>query len=432
MALSLQSIYRPVNDFFLNKYKTDTASPIFFRFDKFGSVIADDDFTDAAEAQETFSDLTNRLPVEDSNGIYIFFGASLIDSEYRRLLSASIPFVDPTDPNKEAIIDAFIKIKAEGNREWERLSLPRGAGVVDDYRASFAFPVNWYDRNNNEIWTKQSFEIKESVSAPVDARAESQLWKLKLDDAHLERILPALTTVEPSPIELRRDVVRMRPILTRAGPVDVMAVHDHRTRPLLMVEPAAAASPRLLVRPAAGPQLAGPQVMVRAPGALAGAGATPVRQNLTTSLHRLELTNRLVVVHYIRENAPTQPSTTSSLKITFEYCGVNIRRPWMMDGLTKNKSWFIPGFAKGQETARNSTVNLSILPIGFIAIKNLSIEANWSELDISTSKGATDFGPFEVRSEIIDNKLSHEGVQIIGWLVQHMPELPPNDPPAIN
>jgi len=41
---------------------------------------------------------------------------------------------------------------------------------------------------------------------------------------------------------------------------------------------------------------------------------------------------------------------------------------------------------------------------------------------------ATDFGPFKVDSGIVNNSLSHAGIQVVGWLLQHMPPLPPNDP----
>src|ERR1700749_1817102 len=103
MALSFDSIYKPVNDFFIDKFKTDAGSPIFFRFDKFGSAISDEDFygpgdTDfTTSAQEAFSDLTNRIPVEDPDGINVFFSSNLIDSEYNRILNASLPFVDAAD-----------------------------------------------------------------------------------------------------------------------------------------------------------------------------------------------------------------------------------------------------------------------------------------------------------------------------------------------
>ena len=33
-----------------------------------------------------------------------------------------------------------------------------------------------------------------------------------------------------------------------------------------------------------------------------------------------------------------------------------------------------------------------------------------------------------VDSGIVNNSLSHAGIQVVGWLLQHMPPLPPNDP----
>src|SRR5690606_11471388 len=113
-------------------------------------------------------------------------------------------------------------------------------------------------------------------------------------------------------------------------------------------------------------------------------------------------------------------------KINFEYCLVKIRRSWLMNTFITNESYFIPGSTKGQLSALGSEGNLSLLPIAFLAIKNLTIEADWSKVDIINSKDATDFGPFEVSSNIIDNKLSHKGIQAFGWLLQRIPDLPPN------
>jgi hypothetical protein len=403
MALSLNSIYQPVNDFFINKFKTDAGSPVFFRFDKFGSAISDEDFYDpadpdfTADAQEAFSDLTNRIPVEDSDDVNIFFSASLIDSEYNRLLKASLPFADNEDSNREQIINSFITIKADANREWERLSTPRGGGIADYYRLSFATPSNWYDRTNNEIWTSQSFEIKESVAVADNSNPKFQLWKMKLNDEHLQEILPALKSTKPiQPIALRKDVMVMKPMIGRAGIMPKIIVRDHRTKPVITVHDHRTENKSTVV------------------------------QNLRTGLHGLGLTNRLAVLQYIRQKAPTQPSTTNSIKISFKYCPVSIRRPWCMSSFTKSKSWFIPGTEKGEESAPGSEINLSALPIGFIAIKDLVIEANWSQVDITAAKNATNFGPFEINSEITDNKMSHEGIQIGGWLLERMNDLPPN------
>src|SRR5262249_15621190 len=46
MALSLESIYKPLNDFFLNRFGTTPDSPVCFRFDKINSDLSDADCID--------------------------------------------------------------------------------------------------------------------------------------------------------------------------------------------------------------------------------------------------------------------------------------------------------------------------------------------------------------------------------------------------
>jgi hypothetical protein len=144
---------------------------------------------------------------------------------------------------------------------------------------------------------------------------------------------------------------------------------------------------------------------------------------------KLELKEKIALTTYIKENAPTQQVTTNGISISFDYCIVNIRRPWLEDAFLSSNNWYVPGLTKGQLSSSDNTGNLPALPVGFIAIRNLNIEAQWTDQDIVNSRNATDFGPFEVRFNSMTNKLSHDGIQIIGWMLQKMPDLPPNNPP---
>jgi hypothetical protein len=81
MALSLDSIHQTLNNFFINQFKADAESSVLFRFDKFGSVISDQDFINpispdlgysSALAREVFSELVNQIPVEQDDGLNIF------------------------------------------------------------------------------------------------------------------------------------------------------------------------------------------------------------------------------------------------------------------------------------------------------------------------------------------------------------------------
>jgi hypothetical protein len=141
----------------------------------------------------------------------------------------------------------------------------------------------------------------------------------------------------------------------------------------------------------------------------------------------LDVDKRILAGQILATTQPTQPAATNSISIAFDYCVVKIQRPWFSDALVNDKSWCIPATAKGVLTAPDQAgATLNLLPIAAVVIKHLTIEANWASADIAAAKDATDFGPFKIGGDIVNNRLTHEGLQIIGWLVQRMPDLPPN------
>ena len=412
MPISLDSIFKPVGDFFINRFQTDPANPVFFRFRKFASVIAEKDYADPDNpgftfmAQERFSDLTNSLPGEDPDGMSVYFGADLIDSRYQTLLRASSPVANQ-GPNGQAIMSVFNAIKHDAQQDWEAYTLARGiVPVPDTYRLSFASPSNWYESNNSQIWTTQSFEITETVTEPA-VDLNFQLWRFALDSYKLNQILPSLGSEAPiPPTALVVDLINAKPqfssLLSHNAPVTpaINLLTNDDELPDEEVEEVATEEEVFEDQP-----------------------------RLRKGLKLLNLLQRAAVLDYIRENSPTQSSSTTKLKINFEYCTVNIRRPWFIDAFIRNKSWFIHGAAKGSRSAPGPEMNLSALPIELIAIRNLSIEANWSQVDVDASRNATNFVPFEIRTKIENNRMSHDGIQIIGYMLQRMPALPPNDPP---
>lgn len=405
-----------MRDYFIATFGMNEAGPLLFRFEKFGTTINERDFVDPDNpadrglAQESFSDIVNRLAAEDAEEVSVVFGSGLIDSEYKRLLGASLPFTSEADPYREQITQALIELKANGEREWARYSTPRRGAIPDDYRASFANPSSWYDRNAAENWTKHSFEIKESTGPLNEDSPKAKLWRFRLLDAELREALPSLANEHAAAFELRRDVMRRRPMVAFARRLGTGGQTTHPDPAVAAGRMAVPIPMRAAVRPALAPDL------------------RPASEVLRAKLPKLNLKDRLDVVRYIRENAASQPSLTKRLTIQFEYCGVNIRRPWLVDGLLKSKTWFIPGSAAGEENNAKAGINLSFLPVQFVAIRNLSIEGDWSEQDMTASKSATNFGPFEVNQEISAGRLYRDGIQIIGWILERMPKLPPNDP----
>jgi hypothetical protein len=144
----------------------------------------------------------------------------------------------------------------------------------------------------------------------------------------------------------------------------------------------------------------------------------------------LDVSRRILVKQYIDDNAPTEPVGTHSISISFEYCLVRIRRPWYRDAFVNQRSWWVPTVRRGELSLSGPPGNLALLPIGFVAVRSLSIEADWAPDDLANAAVATDFGPFKVDAGVAGGKLTHQGLQVAGWLLERMPELPPNDAPA--
>jgi len=421
MGLSLDAIHKPLNDFFLTQFKTDAGSVVQFRFDQFGSVVSDEDFIDASHpqlgyspalARERFSELVNHVPVEQSDGLHVFLSQNAIDSTYFfRLVSPSMALIPPgaDDGTRDGIVGAFSAIKKDALDRWEHSTLESSTGIMMQFKPALATPETWYDKSNTAIWTTQSFHIGETAAPPP---ANAGLWKLKLAEPQFQAVLQAADVGVPAaaaaPVAVQPDTV----------PAARRATFAMRLAPAAAVRPAPAA-----VAVAAPLRLDA----VRADRSAASSVLLAPRDGVQRRFATLDVDKRILAAGVLATTQPTQPAATNSVSITFEYCVVKIQRPWFSDALMNDTSWCVPTTARGAlTTADPSGATLALLPIAAVAIKNLTIEANWAAADIAAAKEATDFGPFKVGGDIVNNRLSHEGVQIVGWLVQRMPALPPN------
>src|SRR5215218_1444143 len=199
MALTLESIYRPLNDFFLNRFHFEDGGQLLFRFDKFGSVISHDDFIDdhrpelgylPALAEEKFSDLVNHIPIDTGDGTSIVLSEALIDSAYfYRLLSPSLPHVPAgaDEASKQGIIDSFSLLKTDCLKVWNSIKLESASGLMLQYKPALATPEDWYDRSRDESWTHQSFDVAAAPAPPEPepAPAAVSLAEVGLDPPHL-------------------------------------------------------------------------------------------------------------------------------------------------------------------------------------------------------------------------------------------------------
>jgi hypothetical protein len=331
---------------------------------------------------------------------------------------------DDSDPEgTQARIDAFNAAKAEALSLWENTkatSVIDGTGVW--VRLSTAVPGRWWDKADPGTWTPQSFQVKGAATVPGQPSAPGEhLLRFKPDDNALRSILlahvaPVATTPTPPPsvAVAHTTAVLSRPTLMMARPAMIAA----------LATPAVSAAH--LALPAGGVATSA----VRAPAFNAAIAAHPaptfaLHDQLAPRFQALPFQQRFELQSILATNAPTQQVVTSDVTIGFDFCVVTVTRPWLHDAFIRNQSWRIPGDAKGQLSG-NDGHGAPALPIGFVAIKNLRIVAPWTPEDISNLEQSVQFGPFSFDSKVINGAIGHEGIQIIGWMLQQMPDLPPN------
>lgn len=420
MGITLESIYKPVNDFFLNTFKNDADAPVEFRLQQYATVVNEEDFEDLNSTDEMSSDLVNEIPYVDDKGLNVVFTPNNIDTVYEFILSA-LPFFDESlsDDEKEAVHDSFVRTKAKVLRDWETYSHVRGNGITDLYRLTNLTPSNWFDSESN-IWEKREFEIKEP-EITVDSKqsnAHLNILKVRMTDAQLINVLPMLNvSKQVKPQELKLQAVQMQPTFFAmpflankvTPPKPKRIIRDHRT----IQKPILAARMNIKQKPQ--------------PIKETTVQRTAIGLKFSKAFHGLKFNEKIAVKDFIKEKSPSKAIKTSGVSIRFEYCVVNIKRGWFNEVFCNiNRSWYIPDLDKGA-LSHPKIGALTHLPVAFVAVKDLNISANWNGLDKKELENAVSFGPFDINNQNIQEKgsLSHKGIQIIGWMLQKLPELPP-------
>jgi hypothetical protein len=431
MALSLDAVYRPFKDFFLQKFTGGAGAPVTFRFAHLPRAFVDSDFLtplhpewgpSSAIAQELLSAVVDGVTRLDADGRTVWLSTSRLSELYHdEILGPAIPFVPDDvvdDTERQDRIDAFNNAKADAIGLWAQikaLSLLEGAGV--EFRPSTAMPGKWWDRGDAGVWSRQSFQVKGAATLPGQpAHPPDRLLRMKVDDKVMRSVLEshveARAALQPSPVLAHPVAVLSPPTLHRAQPVFAAALaHDAARADVLRAAPA-------IGRPAFERQA----IHDRPPPAVA------IHDEVAPQIEAFPFRQRIEIESMLAVNARTRPVVTSDVTISFDYCVVDVTRPWFHNAFINNRSWRIPGEGKGHLSA-NDGHGLPALPVGFVAVKRLSIQAPWTPEDITNLQQSVQFGPFNFDSKVVNGAIGHDGIQIIGWMLQDLPDLPPNAAP---
>jgi hypothetical protein len=137
--------------------------------------------------------------------------------------------------------------------------------------------------------------------------------------------------------------------------------------------------------------------------------------------------------------ASAEPQTVSAAApvVSFDYCLVKLQRRWLSQALLGLPGWYMNGYGSGElATGSDSTPSapFDAIPSAFIAIRNLKIQAQWSAQDSQAMQASAGIGPFSIAGQTFDaasGTLACAGMQIIGWVCERQPLIPPQGDPAL-
>lgn len=433
MAISLDAIYQPLNHFFLQKFGQPEGAPISFRFAQIPVGFYDSDFVplsnpgfgpSPALATEQLSNMVDGVTRLDPSGRGVWLDTPRISNLYHdEILGPSLPFL-PADADadaKQVVIDSFSQIKSDAISHWENCKAQSLLVNGSQFRPCSAKPQAWWNKADPGVWTPQEFQIQGAATTTPTTpdQPPNQLLRLKVSDSVLQPILAShvnLAGPPPSPrfalapnvSMVSRSVMLSQPTLLVARPMFTATLA--RTATVAQAQPATTMSVRE------------PIMMVAASPATSVAMHTELltRSAVIPVRERMELQTMLTQV------APTQTVAVTDVTISFDYCLVTVDRPWMHTAFLDNKSWFIPGQPSGKLSA-NDGHGVPALPAGFVALKNLQIKGPWTPADITNLEQSIQFGPFLIDSTVVAGAIGHAGIQIVGWILQDMPDLAPAD-----
>jgi hypothetical protein len=178
---------------------------------------------------------------------------------------------------------------------------------------------------------------------------------------------------------------------------------------------------------------AAPQV-ARPPGVAAMASLSLARSDFAPVNIRSDVME--FHVQELGQRSTPQTVTSEKFKLSFDYCLVEATCDWLDGGFLYARNWYVP-HTKAGEIASGTGFGagpFEVRAVAAIFVKNLLIEANWSQDDIAILQHSVSFGPFSLVGRTIDAvnfTLSCKGIQRIATVFQSMPRLPPCSDPTM-
>jgi len=339
---------------------------------------------------EQVSELANFLP-NIANGMVGSTDRS-VDGFYGLMLDAQPS--PGTDPDSFAIVKATAKQLFEPTlNTFELPNYP--------YHPIFANPVDWYDETNTQNWT--TYSSGQTTGTAGDGTSGT----------------PPASTPPP-------------PIIAPISWHVLMPVSDA----IVVQDRYFSASSEAIARPLLRPDFMIAHPMERA---LTPAAALPQMATASSAFipNRFSMSQFALALHLQTASTAAQPVVSAAPSVSFEYCLVTLQRRWLSEAFLGSPGWYLNGYLSGSLSTGATpepSAAFDAVPTAFIVIQNLKIHAQWSQADTQAMQSSSGIGPFSLASQSFDaasGTLSCGGMQIIGWVCERQPLLPPQSDPSL-
>jgi hypothetical protein len=430
MPVNTTDLMQNIYDLFTGIYATSSGSSARLAFEKLGVPIS----TTMFKLNQADTALSPALAVERLSEIAGAVMQLQGDSVYRSNRTVEAVTELMLQQSMPATPDVMAALGAAKNAEGKRFDSTR-ASLEGEFRfhPAYASPADWYDPTAT-VWTPHKVGQHDGhslgtqvggppVGRPLEpppqrppANVTPPVWRVLPNEMQ-----PALQTPGPRAGALTS--------MVQAKPAGAAAVMMHPPTAVMSRQVPKAAGGMLVVgaRPmvmAAHPMVitANPAPMVAHPAAFAATSPMQYRPLMVAQ-----------VAAQVNATATTQKVSTDSLDISFEHCVVTLNWPWFPQIFTMLRNWFLPGYARADISNGSADGGLMpLLPSGFVAVRNLTIVAQWSEADLAAVQASASFGPFSLLGRSFEagtGALTAPGTQIIGWFCEALPVLPPLSDP---
>ncbi|MHC8949972.1 hypothetical protein [Sphingobacterium hungaricum] len=415
-----------LKQFFLNHYSSSLdKSKLFISFEPIGCMLDELDSEDANaknKALEQLSILAERLPAIHES---LIAGTSRLSDLYETMIQGSrfrSSALDETD--REEYLKVFSLAKSEAIAKLEKGKRASLATPMGNFFLVQGAPDGWYDKNSG-IWTSQKFEMKDSAKNPNPEKPKLKFnlkWKALINQKAIVDIKPfekmkPIDNVVLKPIFLDKHSIFLEPKkefkITRKD--SKTAVKSDLAKPMSIKN--ASALNQLLLKD---------RTMITK-------DVIKVMPNMST-ISRMELIHALDKEKLIKE----EPVNSNGMEISFDYCLVNLQRDWIDRSLfVYSKLWYSlavkKGFFSNGMKDDSNTGEIKSMTVAMILIKNLKVKAQWNQTDKNIGDESLSLGMFNVTGNKMtsSSEIGNEGIQILGWICEVLPQLPEFDDPNI-